>query len=186
MTDVTITDQDEVVPDATISPARQASMASGAVGGAASAYSMFEAGKTSQSLARFNANYARMQADQAVQAGGFAAARRQVVANQLTGRTVAEQGASGTVAGAGTNRAVTASQDAGTASDKYLLEVNASRQSNAMQVRAAGDDFTGQQDRSAGEMAAMSTLLNTGSNEWLESDPTWDPRFGRGVATQGH
>ena len=153
----------------------------GAAGGISTAIATFEAGKMSQSLARFNANYAKTQADQAVQAGNFAAVRRQVVGNLQEGQTIARQSNSGTVANAGSNRAVIASQEAGTAQDRYLLQLNAGRQAQALQVRAAGDVLTGEQAKATGEMGALSTLLNTGSNEWLESDPTWDPRYGRGV-----
>lgn len=91
------------------------------------------------------------------------------------------QASGNTVVGAGSNRAVLASQKAGTATDMYLDQLNAGRQQQALQVRAAGDEFQGAQARTTGEMQAMSTLLNTGSDAWLLQDTLNDPRFGRGV-----
>jgi hypothetical protein len=156
-------------------------MAAAAAGGIASAIGTFESARINRSLARFNANYQRLQAEQALQAGGFAAVRRQVVQEQLTGRTRDVAAGSGTVVGAGSNRMTTASQEAGSAMDAYLMQLNAGREAYARRVGAAGTEMQGNMGMTKGEMQALSTLLNTGSDEWLMSDPQWDPRYGRGI-----
>src|ERR1700744_47546 len=117
------------------------------VGGGISAYSQFEAGRTNQAISRINANNARLRGDQEQQAGQFAANRRLAVQEQLTGATLARQGSSGTVAGAGTNGTQVSSQEAGSAMDQFLLKLNAGRQRDASEIQASGDILQGDMAR---------------------------------------
>ncbi len=160
-------------------------MAAVGIGGAASAFSQYQSGRINQRIARYNAERLRVQAEQSIQAGDFAARRRQMVQEQLSGRTIANQAAGGTVVGAGTSRLVTAGQASASAMDQFLIRMNASRQAESFDVKAAGEEFSGDMAKRTGESGAIGSLLNTGSNEWLLSDSSFDPRFGRGVAVGG-
>lgn len=162
-----------------------AAMLTTGIGGLSAAYSQFQSGRINRRIARYNAERARVQADQAIQAGDFAARRRQMVQQQLTGSTIAAQASGGTVVGAGTSRLVTKGQESASAMDQFLLRLNASRQAESYMVKAAGEDFSGEMKMREGESGAIGSLLNTGSNEWLLSDSSFDPRFGRGVAVGG-
>lgn len=172
----------ETGPSGNSDALREGSMASTALAGAGSAYSSIMSGRTNREIARFNALYARKQAEQARQAGGFAALRRQMVAKQLAGRTIANQAAGGSVVGAGTNRLVLAEQANASASDQHFLEMNADRQAFAHEISAAGDTIRGDMAAREGESKAIGSLLESGSKEWLQGDNLYRSRTGRGMA----
>ncbi len=157
----------------------EAGMAMNIAGGISSAWSQFQSGKTNRELARFNANYQRLRADQARQAGGFAALRRAAISKQLTARIQSQQAASGTVVGAGTNRLVTQAEENASASDEYMLELNADRQATALKIQAAGQDLEGNMAQREGESKAISTLLSTGNQTYLDADSQYRSRMDR-------
>lgn len=177
--------QPEYAQPADGSGMRGAAMGVTAAGGAATAYAQFQAGKTNQKIARFNARQAEIRADQTIQAGDFAARRRAMVQAQLAGRTISGQAAGGTVVGAGTNRMVVADQENGSAMDQFMIKLNAARAAEGDHMQASADTLQGNMARRAGESGAIGSLLATGSDEWLLSDSSFDPRFGRGVAVGG-
>lgn len=149
------------------------SMTMAGVGGLTSAYAQYMAGKAQRRIADWNAKQARVQAAQAIQAGDFAANRVAIQEQQTLGRQRAAEAGSGIIAGAGTARAVEASSEAASEMDRTMIELNARRQAYGYQVKAAGDTLTGQMEQQRDTFGAMSTLLNTGSQVWLDADPAY-------------
>ncbi len=166
----------------TTNPNRDPAMLMSAIGGVAGAVSQIQAGRANKEIADANRSYALATEAQDRQSGEFAAVRRSIVADQLSGRARAMQSGSGTVAGAGTNRLVLNDQRLGSNMDAYLTRLNAGRQAFGAEVRGAGFGLQGSLSQRAGETGATATVLNTGSNLWLESDPRFDPRYSKGLA----
>lgn len=160
-------------PASSLSAYDYGSMGMAAVGGITSAYAQYQAGKAQKKIANWNAAQARVQSAQALQAGEFNANRVAIQAEQTQGRQRAAEAGSGIIAGAGTSRAVEASSEAASDMDRFMIELNAKRQAYGYQVKAAGDTLTGQMDMQRGEMGAASTLLNTGSQVWLDADAAY-------------
>lgn len=144
-----------------------------AAGGLLGAYGSYTAGKANRRVARFNAEYARMQAEQARQSAGFQEAQVEGRTREVAGSMRASQGASGTVVGAGTNRAALDAVQGASEMDKLLIEINARRQAYGYQVAAVDQTIRGDMASQAGNMGAIETLLNTGSSIELERDPSY-------------
>ncbi len=149
------------------------SMGMSAAGGITGAYAQYMAGRANKKIASWNAAQARLQSAQAIQAGDFAANRAAIREQQTQGAQRAAEAGSGVIAGAGTARAVEASSEASSEMDRTMIELNARRQAYGYQVQAAGDTLQGRMAEQTGDMGAIATLFNTGSNMWLESDPSF-------------
>ncbi len=149
-----------------------------AAGGLTKALAQDRAGRANQRLARINAHLARTQADQAIQAGDFAANRVATKEAVMEGADRARQAAGGTVVGAGTSRLVAASSKAAAMADEQMIRLNARRQAYGFNAKASIDDFEGKLARQGGRMAAAETLLNTGDKLWQESDNIHRLEFG--------
>ncbi len=149
-----------------------------AAGGIAKAWAQDKSGRANQRLARINAAGARVQADQALQAGEFNANRLAAKEGVMQGAEDAAQAAGGTVVGAGTSRLVAASSKAAAMADEQMIRLNARREAYGFNSRAAIDDFQGDLAKREGRNAAVETLLNTGSKLWTEADTQHRLNFG--------
>jgi hypothetical protein len=152
-----------------------------AIGGLTSAYASYMAGRANKKIADFNARMARVQAAQAIQAGEFNANRVAIAAQRQQGAAQAAEAGAGIVAGAGTAKAVEASNEAASNMDRLMIELNARREAYGFQVRAAADTMEGKLAEQKGAMQAGAALLDTGAQEWLESDPAYGGFRGRGL-----
>ncbi len=152
------------------------------VGGAVTAYAKYEAGKDNQATARFNAEQARIQASQAIQAGDFAISEREARERYIEGGTRAGFASQGVVVGAGTSSAVLRNEANVSAMDKMMIGLNARRQAYGHQVMAIDQERQGNAAMRKGEMGAVATLLNT-DNQWrLEGDTSYaGARYSKGV-----
>lgn len=156
-------------------------MAMTAAGGVTSALAQLSAGKTNQAIARANASVAEAKSEEALNAGQFAANKaiergRQVEATQRAGFA-----GQGVVAGAGTAGLVQKDTEQVSAVDAEMIRRNAQREALGFTSQAAADRMQGDAAAAQGRMGALSTLLNTGSQEWLESDPNYGGFRGRGI-----
>lgn len=143
------------------------------LGGLLSAYGKYEAGQYNSKVAAFNADYARVQADQALQVGREAENERDLKERYIEGQTRSGFAAQGVVVGAGTSRAVLDSERASSEMDKQRIEINARRQAYGFQIRAADQDSRGKMAALTGETDAVQTLLHTESQYMLETDPSY-------------
>ena len=151
-----------------------------AIGGVGQADQAQSAGQRNKAIDTFNANNARIQADQAIQTGGYEAGNREIRGEIVRG---AEQGAAAggnTVATAGTNRTVQAGTTATSRMDQMMLEINASRAAFGYQVKAANMDFQAKQAGVAGNEAALAALIKSGAAEEQEGDPNYKGRGSTG------
>lgn len=152
-----------------------------AAGGIVTALSEHKAGKYNKAIADFNASQAHIQAEQALQTGGFQESVRQAEANIQQARTKSGQAAGGTVIGAGTNRLVTTSQEAGNEMDQLMIQTMANRRSYGYDVAEADDIAKGNMGMRTADNAAIATLLQTGNELSLESDPSYGGLRGSGI-----
>lgn len=143
-----------------------------AFGGLTSAFSQFKAGETNASIARFNANLERLRSNQAIQSGDLAAAQESARQKQREGALTASLGAQG-VGPAGTAAAAAASSRNMSAMDQLVIKVNARRQAAGFEARAASDEIQADQEARQGKTTALATLLYTGAQEELETDPSY-------------
>ncbi len=141
-----------------------------AAGGLAKAYAQDQAGKGNQRLARTNARLARVQADQALQAGEFAASRVAAKERVLEGAERAAQGSSGTVVGAGTSRLVAKADEFASIADRQMIQLNARREAYGFRSKAAIDEFEGRLARRSGQLAALQTIGETGTQMYRNRD----------------
>ncbi len=132
------------------------------VGGTMAAYGEYEAGKENQATARWNAEQARIQATQAIQAGDYAISEREARERYIEGGTRASFAGQGVVVGAGTSAAVLRNEANVSAMDKMMIGLNARRQAYGHQVMAIDQERRGDAAMRKGEMEAASTLLSTG------------------------
>ena len=159
----------------------QTAMALTAAGGITSIMGQLSAGKLNKSIADANASVAEAQATEATHAGDFAASKAAEAGAQLEARQRGAIASSGTVVGAGTNRAVLGDTEQVTAVNQEMIKRNAIREALGFTSKAAGDEMAGQAAESGARMGAISTLLNTGSQEWLETDPNFQGYRGSGL-----
>ncbi len=152
------------------------------VGGAVSAYATYEAGKDNEAVHRFNAEQARIQASQAIQAGDFAISEREARERYIEGVTRAGFASQGVVVGAGTSAAVLRNEANVSAMDKMMIGLNARRQAYGHQAMAIDQERQGKAAMLKGETGAVATLLNT-ENQWrLEGDTSYTgARYSKGV-----
>lgn len=143
-----------------------------AAGGIASAYATYKSGQTQKKIARFNARYAKQQAAQAIQAGEFTANRVAQHERQVEAAGRAAAASSGVVAGAGSQHFIAESNRAAADMDRRMIDLNARREAYGFTVKAQGDTIAGRLAESSANAGAVSTLLNTGSKLWMQSDQT--------------
>jgi len=153
-------------------------------GGITSAWGQLQSGKTNRDIERVNAQVARDKAEQAENAGAFAAAKTQIKGQQIQGVQRGAMAGQGTVAGAGTSGAVLQDTTEATGMDALMIQRNAAREAMGYQTAAMSDEMKGNAAYRAGQMGAISTLMNAGSQAWLESDPNYSGYRGRGVGLQ--
>lgn len=138
-----------------------------------SVYSQHQAGLYNRRAAEFNANYQRMLASQAIQAGESQAANRTLQARQAIGRTNAGAAGNGVVAGAGSAGAARASQEALSAGDIQNIRTNAARQAYGYDVGAMEQQRRAQLARMTERSQITGTLIGGMAQESLESDPNY-------------
>jgi hypothetical protein len=156
-------------------------MAMTAAGGVTSALAQLSAGKTNQAIARANASVAESKAEEATNAGEFAANKAIERGRQLEGVQRAAFAGQGVVAGAGTAGLVQKDTEQVSAVNAEMIKRNAAREALGLTTQAKTDIMQGDAAAAQGRMGAVSTLLNTGSQEWLESDPDYGGFRGRGI-----
>lgn len=162
-----------------------AAMGMTAFGGITSALGSYYAGKTQQAIANANAEIGRIQSQEAIRTGEFAANRAITRGRQVEGQQRAAEGASGIVAGAGTGALAEASTEQASHMDQLMIQRNAAREALGFRENAAADTEQGVLARATGNAGAISTLLNTGAQEWLESDPQFRGYHGSGISFGG-
>ncbi len=143
------------------------------LGGLLSAYGKYQAGSYNKKVADFNADYARIQSDQAMAIGHEEQNARDLKERYIEGQTRSGFAAQGVIVGAGTSRAVLDSESAMSAMDKQRIEINARRQAYGFQVRAADETARGNMAMLQGETGAVETLLHTEAQYQLEEDPSY-------------
>lgn len=148
-------------------------MALTAAGAFTSAFGTYLAAKYNRHTLERNAQLARMQAQQAIQAGQFAANRVTTRERTMEGQQRSSAAAGGVVANAGSNKAVQASSEAAGAMDRYMIELNARRQALGFNLRAVGDESQGRLEDLNAKQQIGSTVANAAAMEWLEADPTF-------------
>ena len=152
-----------------------------ALGGLAAISGSIFSGQAQKRISQFNADYASQQKLQALQSGGYQATVRQAEAQILEAKTRSRQAAGGTVINAGSNAAVIGSQERGNEMDQLMINTMASRRAYGFGVQATDDTMRGKLAEQASFGSSVSSILSTAGQEWLEADPTYDPRFGRGL-----
>lgn len=160
-------------------------MALTAEGAFTSAFGTYLASKYNRRMLGLNAEMARQQAQQALQAGQFAANRLTTRERQIEGQQNAAAAAGGTVVGAGSNRAARASAQSAGAMDRYMIELNARRQALGYNMRAVSDEGQARLEKLQATNSIASTVANAGAMEWLESDPQFGGFRGRGIQFAG-
>jgi hypothetical protein len=154
-------------------------MAITAMGGVTGALAAYGAGKVNAHIARDNATMADVQAGEAVAAGEYEAGKARLKGRQVEGMARAGEAGQGVVVGAGTSGAILQDTERASAMDALLIKRNAARQALGYQLRAGADRMTADAAESAGKEKAFATLLNAGSEMWMESEPNYWRRAGR-------
>jgi hypothetical protein len=144
-----------------------------AIGGASQANSSYQAGKTNAAIDRYNAANARIQEQQAIEAGSAAKNQVAIKGSLLQGAQTAGFAGQGVVATAGTARQVVATGEAVSAMDQMMIGINARRQAFGYQVQASNADFQATLARSRGNQGAMAALISTGARESEFNDPNY-------------
>lgn len=150
-----------------------AGMISTVAGGLSKAWGTYESGKYNKKVAEFNAEYARIQASQALAEGREMANRRELKERYIEGQTRSGFAEQDVIVGAGTSRAVMQSEATMNAADQQAIEINARRRAYGFEVTAADQDARGKFSELRGETGAISTLIDTGSEAMLEDDPSY-------------
>lgn len=156
-------------------------MALTAAGALTSAYGTYLSAKYNRHALERNAQMARMQAQQAIQAGQFAANRVTTRERQIEGQERSSAAAGGVVVNAGSNKAVQASTESAGAMDRYMIELNARRQALGFNMRAVGDESQGRLEQLNATQQEGATAANAAGMLWLESDPNFTGFRGRGI-----
>lgn len=152
-----------------------------AAGGITSALAQYTAGKTNQRIADANAKIAEAQREEVINAGTFAANRASLRGRQVEAAQQAAQAGGGVVVGAGTSGNVIQSTEQATAVDSMMIQRNAAREALGYTIKAGTDRMAGTAAAETGKMQALGTLLNAGSEEWIQSDSTFRGYHGSGV-----
>lgn len=151
------------------------------IGGAGSAISQRDAGRANAGIADANARTALAQEQEELNKGRFDANLAAVRGHQLAETQRAGMAGSGVVAGAGGEAAVLGSTAQMTAMDRMLIERNAARRALGYETQAQSDLMQGEAAKTKGDLGAVSTLLSTGAQDWLESEGTYRGYHGSGV-----
>lgn len=151
------------------------------IGGVGSAISQRDAGKANQGIANANAITARAQETEEINKGAFEANLATVRGRQLAETQRAGAAGSGVVVNAGGESALTGSTAQLTSMDRMLIERNAARRALGYRTQAETDIVQGEAARTKGDLGALSTLLSTGAQDWLESESTYRGYHGSGV-----
>jgi len=147
-------------------------MAITAMGGVTGALAAYGAGKVNAHIARDNAKIATVQAGEAQAAGEYEAGRAQLKGRQVEGMARAGEAGQGVVVGAGTSGAILQDTERASAMDALMIRRNAARQALGYQLRAGSDQMQADALESAGKEKAFATLLNAGSDMWMEAGKT--------------
>jgi hypothetical protein len=159
-------------------------MAFTGLGGATTAYAQYAAAKAQKDIARSNSAIDLAGAQEANEAGGFNAAKAEAHGEQMASSARAAAAGQGQTAGAGTAGLVAANSEQAGAMNALMIQRNAAREAMGYQSRAASEQ---EQAIAAGAQettAPTATLLNAGSQEWLESDSNYSGFRGRGITFQ--
>ena len=162
-----------------------AAMSMTAIGGITSAIGQYYSGQANKAIAGANAQIAGIQAQEAERTGVFASNRAVIRGHQIEEQQRASQAASGVVVGAGTAGSALESTEAASHMDALMIQRNAAREALGYQLKATNDTMHGRLAESSADMGAISTLLNTGAQEWLETDPNYTGLRGSGVRFSG-
>lgn len=141
-----------------------------AFGGITSALGSYYSGKTQEAIANANAEIGRIQSQEAIRTGEFAANRAITRGRQVEGQQRAAEAASGIVAGAGTGGLAEAATEQASHMDALMIERNAAREALGYRMQANAATMQGQLAHAEGNAGAISTLLNTGNQLWMEGD----------------
>lgn len=150
-------------------------------GGITAADAQWRTGQVNRTIANDNASMARDKQRETLAAGDFAANRVGMKAQLQESAQRASQAGGGVVAGAGTAGVVTAQTEGASAMDELLIKRNAARQALGYATEATADENASLDATAKERMGVTSTLLNTGSQAWLEQDPDYRGLRGSGL-----
>lgn len=156
-------------------------MALTAAGAATSMYGTYLSSRYNRNALRQSAQLARMQAQQAREAGAFAAARVSTREGLIEAQERGSAAGGNVLVNSGSNKAVQYSTEQGSNMDRYMIETNARRQAFGYQMRGVGLDSEARMQTQNATMAMAGTAVNAGSQLWLESDPNFAGFRGRGI-----
>ena len=148
-----------------------------AFAGLTNAFAQMASGKITSRIDDYNANLARLQAAQAQQAGDLASNQEAGRERQREGATTASFGAQNAVGGTAATTAASIRNTS--AMDRMVIETNARRQAMGYENQASTDALKAKLAMTGARTGAASTLLATGAQEELETDPRYAGlRFG--------
>lgn len=162
-------------------PTNYTAMALTAAGGITGAIATRQSGLLNKRIANSNAKIAEAKADDATKAGDFAATRTILKARAAGERERGAQASSGTIAGAGTGALAIADSEQAGAMDALMIKRNAAREALGFKTQAVGERMRGAAEDEAGKMGTLTTLLNTGTKLWMESDTNAKSYHGEGM-----
>lgn len=143
-----------------------ATMAMSAISSVGNAYSQSRAikaqGAYQQAVSETNAKLARLQSDQAREAGDIMVSRRNLETRGVVGAQRAAAGASGTDVNVGSNVLVREGSELAGTIDELTIKNNAARQAWGHETTAIQDTFKGQFDRMTSAAETQQTLLAGG------------------------
>lgn len=130
------------------------------------AYGSIEQGKAQNDVAQYNAKLAEVSATDAEQRGGVAADQQRARVRQILGTQRAMMGASGVVAGEGTQGQVLDQTSVLGELDARQIEVNAQREAWGMRSQAAGARLQGSLQERAGLLGGIGSLITGGAQAY--------------------
>lgn len=153
-------------PSSYASDAMMASMGLSAVGSILTAVSQSRAAKAQgdyeQSIANTNATIAAIQSKQAIEAGDFAASKKDVQTQQAVGSERAAQGASGIDVASGSSALVRNATEGAGAQDELTIRNNAARQAWGYQTESIEDTYKGQFAQLMAKASSEQSLMTGG------------------------
>lgn len=163
-------DSSQVAAGAGAAPTNYTAMALTAAGGVTSAIATRKSGILNKRIAESNAQIAEAKSDDALKAGDFAATRTILKSRAAGSRERGAQASSGTVAGVGTNAIAIADSEQAGAMDALMIKRNATREALGFKTQAVAEHMRGDAEDTASKLGTLTTLLNTGTKLWMESD----------------
>lgn len=128
-----------------------------------------QAGKFSNRIAKFNADIADLQAEDAIYRGGLERGRVSDAVRKTIGSQRAAMAASGTVVDDGSNAALIDDSERAGRADMTTIKNNAMREAWGLKVQAAGYRIQGRFDAFTGRQQATGTLLTTGAKAYEQA-----------------